>query len=282
MRWMRPRDGKTFPKGACWERFLRACCVSELPAAGTLAPANTTMPNTADANAMTPATPVPAQQQVLDQLGRMDGKHIETLSAAEAREQPSPADAVRALLAKQGKSTAPEAVGQVTNRKFDNRGVSIPIRIYTPIGTGPFPVVVYYHGGSSRNTCAPPPTRTTCASTSLAQISGIYRRQRSSPHKSVHCAPKARRSQPSYVRPASALNTKCSTAPTTNSLDKVQCHRSRGNRWRSRPARSRTNSGSRRPAEYRCSPLTCSFGSGTSTNTGMEGYCDEPRRRATV
>ena len=152
---MRPRDGKTFPSlpALCLARRLTslpiavalvACAetrdrpaMSTDSAAGTLAPANTTMPNTANANAMTPATPVPEQQQVLDQLGRMDGKPIETLSAAEAREQPSPADAVRALLAKHGKSTAPEAVGQVTNRKFDNRGVSIPIRIYTPIGTGP-------------------------------------------------------------------------------------------------------------------------------------------------
>ncbi|MFO1349541.1 MAG: alpha/beta hydrolase [Gammaproteobacteria bacterium] len=70
-----------------------------------------------------------------------------TLSAAEARRQPTLADAVKRLLEQQGKSTAPEPVGDVQDRSIEGPGGSIPIRIYTPKGDGPFPVVFYIHGG---------------------------------------------------------------------------------------------------------------------------------------
>ncbi|MBC8646125.1 MAG: alpha/beta hydrolase [Thermoanaerobaculia bacterium] len=86
-------------------------------------------------------------QAVLDQLQALGGKPIESLSAEEARKQPTPADAVKALLQKQGKSIAPEPVGNVSNRSIPGLGGSIPIRIYTPKGSGPFPVVLYIHGG---------------------------------------------------------------------------------------------------------------------------------------
>jgi acetyl esterase len=94
-----------------------------------------------------PAKPNEQMQAVLDQLAALHPKPITELSAPEARKQPSPADAVKALLTKQGKSTAPEPVGSVVNRTIPGVGGAIPIRIYTPKGTGPFPVVVYYHGG---------------------------------------------------------------------------------------------------------------------------------------
>ncbi|TZF91415.1 alpha/beta hydrolase, partial [Cognatilysobacter lacus] len=89
-------------------------------------------------------------QAVLDQLGKLGGKPIETLSAVEARKQPSPADAVKALLTSQGKPTAPEAVGKVENRTFPGPGGAVPIRIYWPKGATPgkpLPVVLYIHGG---------------------------------------------------------------------------------------------------------------------------------------
>ena len=38
-------------------------------------------------------------------------------------------------------------VGAITNRTVQGSGGEIPIRIYTPFGKGPFPVVVYFHGG---------------------------------------------------------------------------------------------------------------------------------------
>jgi acetyl esterase/lipase len=95
----------------------------------------------------TMAAPDPQMQAVLAQLAALDPKSIPQLSAPEARKQPTPADAVKALLKKQGKSTMPERVGSVVNRTIPSGGASVPIRIYTPAGIGPFPVVVYYHGG---------------------------------------------------------------------------------------------------------------------------------------
>ena len=85
---------------------------------------------------------------VLDQLGSMGGKPIETLTAAEARKQPTPTDAVKALLTKQGKSAAPDAAVSSVDRSIPGAAGPLSARIYTPKGgTGPFPVVVYYHGG---------------------------------------------------------------------------------------------------------------------------------------
>lgn len=82
-------------------------------------------------------------QAVLDQLAALGAKPLETLSPAQARSQPSPADAVKALLKKQGKSAAPEPVGTVV----DTTAGSTAVRIYTPKGSGPFPLVLYVHGG---------------------------------------------------------------------------------------------------------------------------------------
>ena len=89
-------------------------------------------------------------QTVLDQLAALGGKPIETLSPAQARMQPTPADAVKALLIKQGRSTEPtELVPGVSSRDRTIPGAAgpLPARVYTPDGLGPFPVVVYFHGG---------------------------------------------------------------------------------------------------------------------------------------
>jgi len=97
--------------------------------------------------AETPPTPNKQMQAVLDQLQKLGGKPIETLTPEEARKQPTPADAVKALLQSQGKSTEPEPVGSVKNQTITGSGGEIPIRIYTPKGAGPFPVILYIHGG---------------------------------------------------------------------------------------------------------------------------------------
>ena len=108
---------------------------------------DTTSSNTSSDAPRTAAAPDQQMQAVLTQFDALNPKPIPQLSAGEARKQPTPADAVKALLEKQGKSTAPEPVGNVTNRTIPGAGGPIPIRIYTPKGSGPFPVVVYYHGG---------------------------------------------------------------------------------------------------------------------------------------
>ena len=89
-------------------------------------------------------------QSVLDQLGTMGGKPIESLTPAEARKQPTPAAAVAMVMAKAGKDTMPVAVVPgVTSidRTIPGPAGAMPTRIYTPSGPGPFAVVVYYHGG---------------------------------------------------------------------------------------------------------------------------------------
>lgn len=77
-------------------------------------------------------------------------KAIEKLSVAEARQQPTPTDAVMALLRQQGKSTRPEdLVPGVSSRDTTVQGAAgpLPARIYTPQEVGPFPVILYFHGG---------------------------------------------------------------------------------------------------------------------------------------
>jgi acetyl esterase len=41
----------------------------------------------------------------------------------------------------------PEPVHHVENRRLPGDAGAIPVRIYTPAGSGPFPVLVYFHGG---------------------------------------------------------------------------------------------------------------------------------------
>ena len=97
--------------------------------------------------AAAPGTPDGEMQPVLDQLASLHGKPIETLSALEARKQPTPADAAKKQLGKEGKTTAPPAGVTLTNRTVKGAAGSLPANIYTPAGAGPFPVIVYYHGG---------------------------------------------------------------------------------------------------------------------------------------
>jgi acetyl esterase len=84
---------------------------------------------------------------VLEEFQGLHPKPIVSLSAEEARQQPTPADAVAALLRGRKQSIAPIAVKKTDNRMIPGPGGSLPIRIYTPLGIGPFPVIVYYHGG---------------------------------------------------------------------------------------------------------------------------------------
>ncbi len=110
-----------------------------------------TAANSGATSSVTPAgpmaTPDADMQAVLDQLGSMGGKPIETLSAVEARKQPTPAAAVTALLKKQGKPTTPPPGATKTTMMVAGAAGQLPANIYTPDGAGPFPVIVYYHGG---------------------------------------------------------------------------------------------------------------------------------------
>ena len=125
--------------------FLLSLCCAALVACG--GDGGVARNNEADrANEPKPAANA-QMQAVLDELAALGAKPIQTLTVAQARSQPTPADAVKSLLVKQGKSTAPEAVGSVEDRTIPGPGGSIPIRIYKPAGAGPFPLALYIHGG---------------------------------------------------------------------------------------------------------------------------------------
>lgn len=104
----------------------------------------------------------PQAQAVIDELEALGAKPIESLRPEEAREQPTPKDAVHSLLRSRGESAEPEEVGGVEDRTIPGPGGEIPIRVYRPRsaeGTldrirdalspddSALPVLVYVHGG---------------------------------------------------------------------------------------------------------------------------------------
>jgi acetyl esterase len=89
-------------------------------------------------------------QTVLNKYASFDAKAVEKVSPAEARQQPTVADAVKGVLADQKRDSSPTAlVPGVSSRDITvpGAGGAMPATVYTPSGTGPFPVVLYFHGG---------------------------------------------------------------------------------------------------------------------------------------
>ncbi len=85
-------------------------------------------------------------QAVIEGLDSIS-KPIHTLTVAQARTQPSAADAVKIVMQK---FSVPTAVANVdtTGKDIPVAGGTIHLRIYTPrTGKTNYPVVVYYHGG---------------------------------------------------------------------------------------------------------------------------------------
>lgn len=80
----------------------------------------------------------------------LEPKAIEKLDVAEARRQPTAADAVAELLRRQGRTTSREALVpgvSSTEVQVDGAAGPLPARVFTPMGTGPLPVILYFHGG---------------------------------------------------------------------------------------------------------------------------------------
>ncbi len=89
----------------------------------------------------------PQMKAVLTELARLTPDPNYKHTPDVVRKRPGPPDAVKAVLIKQGKPTTPEPVGKVEERTVPGPAGAIPVRVYTPSGTGPFPVLVYFHGG---------------------------------------------------------------------------------------------------------------------------------------
>ena len=85
-------------------------------------------------------------QAVLDKLASLGGKPIETLSPTEARLQPSPADAVKAVMADKG--VAADTTVTTKDVTYPAGAGTQKARVYTPAGVAAnAPVVLYIHGG---------------------------------------------------------------------------------------------------------------------------------------
>ena len=99
--------------------------------------------------AATPSSsPVPANaadmQAVLDAQKALDAKPIEMLTPAQAREQPTPADAVKRVLKQKGLPTEPDPSVTTAVKSYGSADKE-EATIYKPKGApGPLPVIVYY------------------------------------------------------------------------------------------------------------------------------------------
>ena len=99
---------------------------------------------------MAMAEPNSDMQAVLDAQASLHPKPIETLSATEARLQPSPADGAKLVMKQKGLNPN-DAMGVKTRDiRYSGAAGSLPARVYWPANADrntPLPVVVYYHGG---------------------------------------------------------------------------------------------------------------------------------------
>lgn len=93
------------------------------------------------------AIPAPEMQSVLDKLAELGAKPLHTLSVDQARSQPTPADAVAAVMVDKGIDAGPAANIATRDIPIPGPAGDIKARVYTPPGDGPFPMIVYYHGG---------------------------------------------------------------------------------------------------------------------------------------
>ncbi|HUQ19698.1 MAG TPA: alpha/beta hydrolase [Gemmatimonadaceae bacterium] len=126
---------------------LGACQAKDpSPAADSRMSANPAMTTATKLTAI--AAPDAQMKAVLDAFAALGPKPLETLTPAEARKGPTPADAAKDVMKAQGKSSVPDPSVTSIDRTISTATGVLPVRIYTPgSGAAPFPVVVYYHGG---------------------------------------------------------------------------------------------------------------------------------------
>ncbi|CAA9548096.1 MAG: hypothetical protein AVDCRST_MAG19-550 [uncultured Thermomicrobiales bacterium] len=113
----------------------------------TPAPAGATPPP-----AIAEATPTEAEganeqmRRVLDAFAAFEAPPVNSQTPFNARNLPSFANAAQTVLAGRGQPALDVTVG-VSHVLIPGPVGEILARVYTPAGSGPFPVVVYFHGG---------------------------------------------------------------------------------------------------------------------------------------
>jgi len=80
----------------------------------------------------------PQAQGFLEQLAAAEAPPLHELSVEDARQ---------VIVELFGTKENLEAVGKVEDRMIPGADGEIPVRVYTPEGAGPFPILVYFHGG---------------------------------------------------------------------------------------------------------------------------------------
>lgn len=78
----------------------------------------------------------PQAQSVIELVNELGLPPVHTITPEEAR-----------INSKARPRAAGPQVFKVEDRDIPGPGPDIPVRIYTPVGTGPFPILVWYHGG---------------------------------------------------------------------------------------------------------------------------------------
>jgi acetyl esterase/lipase len=136
--------------------FITSCANDSTSATNNDSTAKTTTDNgAARPTELKPAGPKPAwapdikneMAVVMEKLATYNAPPVETLSAADARKNPTPTTAVMDVMKEHGIVMPPSGVDTI-GKEIAVAGGSIHARIYTPkTGTAPFPLVVYYHGG---------------------------------------------------------------------------------------------------------------------------------------
>lgn len=116
---------------------------------------STTVQTDSTSTALKPANPNPdwgknmtnPMAVVIEKLKSFNSPPLVTLSAQEARKQPSPADAAMAVI-QEHKLPLPASNVDTSGKDIPVTGGTIHLRIYTPkTGKSAYPVIVYYHGG---------------------------------------------------------------------------------------------------------------------------------------
>jgi acetyl esterase len=80
----------------------------------------------------------PQAQALLEQFAALGGQPLSSMSVAEAR---------RAMEALAAMRAAPAPIQSAVDRRIPGPAGEIPVRIYTPAGPAPRPLLVYFHGG---------------------------------------------------------------------------------------------------------------------------------------
>ncbi|WP_254602750.1 alpha/beta hydrolase [Sphingomonas bacterium] len=121
--------------------------LSTLTAAQSTNSPNAAPPPPPPAMATRPPRAAADMQAVLDALAALGPKPIETLTPVKARIQPAFPDALKAVMRRQGQSTAPDPAVVTQDLPYGADPMQYA-RVYRPAagGTG-LPVIVYYHGG---------------------------------------------------------------------------------------------------------------------------------------